>query len=200
MARSKAQKRDDTWAVEQVAHVVGKPAIELSAAVIYRTKIKWPSSKGDERVLLVRYVDEGGETAIGVAGPETWTLSVPNFDSLRKSQRERERSILRLFVGRHLYGKRKREPDEAVQKRAEAVLNKERKRDYWNQVEIFDAFKVGRKVHVILEAQAQHATWTEQRFVNQSGRGVFIGGQKTLPYVAEHAVWYLLALEHGDIG
>jgi hypothetical protein len=121
-------------------------------------------------------------------------LSVPDWDSARKSDREREHDVLMLYVGWVLWNKRSMEaPSEKMVAIAEQAAGKEAKHPQVKSADVLEIVHVKGfgGTHVTLQR-----TWHDGRvdFINKSGR-MLTPNPKILAVNAHHPTWRFLALE-----
>lgn len=164
---------------------------DTSFSYLWKTKARF--AKVQQSICLFSF-DDGDSVAAIAEHAEPWTVGVPDWDLRRKSKRERERAIVRLYVGREIYARRAREqPSDELRAFGERKLARARKRHPAARVELFDLFYVKGfgGSHSILK----RTTSSSPHYEDQAGRG-FMPGAQNLDACAAHPTWYFLGLEH----
>jgi hypothetical protein len=186
---------DAAAAQTQWEAALGRP---VAATLLYQTETAFPG--GARRVLLLGAMldhDDSGSEVFHVCavaeGLAPWWSAAPNWETTRRGKREREISLLRLYVGKTLYDLRRPGPPTA-----QLLAQAEHKRQliarsaYVVQVDLVEVIYIPGHGGSQMTFRVVPASGALQ-FRNQEGRA-HQPNPRVLQVIATHPTWYFLGL------
>lgn len=181
-----------TEAAAELEAYLGQP---LSATPLYRTQVNMPS--GAQRVHLLGF-SLNGTFHVGLVGAQSapWAVAVPDWGTTRKGRRERERDLIRLYVGRALYQRRKPlEPTDKMRALADRRLQVVARSPQVAHARVTEVVRIPGHGGTHVTFHVTRSSGREE-FRNQRGRA-HSPARTVLQAIAEHPTWFFLGLEFG---